>query len=171
MCSSDLEGQPGIAPMNWRSSAFGARYRVNGAIDNRISFNSPVVVPLNRNLYGDGDAANADSASASLFMQQAIGKRLFVEVAGKFEHQFLVNWEGMTGTDGTVRVDGNAQLPDGRQNPFAGKPYVETSAPFWVTRPTDDAQGRAMASYELDLENARVFGRRLGTVKIGRAHV
>ncbi|MDP3072232.1 MAG: TonB-dependent receptor plug domain-containing protein [Opitutaceae bacterium] len=162
-----VEGQSAIAPMNWRSSAYGARQRVAGAINNRVSFNRAVVVPLNRNLGGDGDAADIDAHNVSLFLQQAVGRKLFFEVAGKFEHQFLYNFEGMSGTDNTVRVDGNAQLPNGQPNPMAGQPYVETSAAFWVTRPTDNAQGRVTASYEIDLNRHRVFQRRLGTLSFG----
>lgn len=162
-----VEGQIAIAPMNWRSSAYGARYRVNGTINNRVSFNTAAVVPLKINLYGDGDAADSDASNASIFLQQAIGRKLFIEVAGKFEHQFLYNFEGMTGTDGTVRVDSNSQLPNGQPNPMAGKPYVETSAAYWMTRPTDDAQGRVTASYEVDLNRFRLLNRRFGALTFG----
>ena len=162
-----VEGQPTIAPMNWRSAALGTRYRVNGAINNRVSFARDAVVPLKVNLGGDGDSTKLDASNASLFVQQAVGRKLFVEVAGKFEHQFLRSFEGMSGTDDTVRVDANSQLPNGQPNPMAGKPYVETSAAFWVTRPSDNAQGRVTASYELDLNQHRLFNRRLGTLTFG----
>ncbi len=162
-----IEGQSAIAPMNWRSSALGTRYRVNGALNNRVSFARASVVPLNVNLGGDGDSTKLDSSNTSLFIQQAVGRKLFIEVAGKFEHQFLRSFEGMSGTDNTVRVDANAQLPNGLPNPMVGKPYVETSAAFWVVRPTDNAQGRATASYEVDLNERRVFNRRLGTLTFG----
>lgn len=162
-----VEGQSAIAPMNWRSGALGTRYRVNGALNNRVSFSRPAVIPLNVNLGGDGDSTKLDSSNASLFVQHAVGRKLFIEVAGKFEHQFLRSFEGMSGTDNTVRVDANGQLPNGQPNPMAGKPYVETSAAFWVVRPTDDAQGRVTASYEFDLNGRRVFHRRLGTLTLG----
>jgi outer membrane receptor protein involved in Fe transport len=162
-----VEGNPAIAPMNWRSSAVGSRNRVNGALNNRSSFATARVVPLQRNLAGDGDAADIDASNASLFIQQAVGRKLFIEVAGKFEHQFLYNFEGAGGTDLTVRVDANSQLPDGRPNPMAGQPYVESGAAFWVARPTDNAQARAMASYEIDLNTHRLFARKLGTVNLG----
>ncbi len=159
-----VEGQPSIAPLNWRSSALGTRYRVNGALNNRVSFARDSAVPLNVNLGGGGDQVDLDASNASLFVQQAVGRKIFIEVAGKFEHQFLRNFEGMSGTDNTVRVDANSQLPNGQPNPMVGKPYVETSAAFWVTRPSDNAQGRITASYELDLNQHRVFNRRLGTL-------
>jgi outer membrane receptor protein involved in Fe transport len=162
-----VEGQPVITPMNWRSSALGTRYRVNGALNNRVSFARDSVVPLNVNLGGGGDTVELDASNASLFVQQAVGRQLFIEVAGKFEHQFLRNFEGMTGTDTTVRVDANSQLPNGQPNPMAGKPYVETSAAFWVTRPSDNAQGRITASYVVDLNQHRLFNRRLGTLTFG----
>jgi len=162
-----VEGQPTIAPMNWRSAALGTRYRVNGALNNRVSFARDSVVPLNVNLGGNGDSTKLDAHNASLFIQQAVGRKLFVEVAGKFEHQFLRSFEGMSGTDNTVRVDANSQLPNGQPNPMAGKPYVETSAAFWVVRPSDNAQGRVTASYEIDLNQHRVFNRRLGTLTFG----
>ena len=160
-------GQSAIAPMNWRSSALGTRFRVNGALDNRVSYARASVVPLNINLGGDGDSTKIDASNASLFIQQAVGRKLFIEVAGKFEHQFLRSFEGMSGTDDAVKVDANAQLPNGQPNPMVGKPYVETSAAFGITRPTDDAQGRFTASYEVDLNQRRVFGRRLGTLTFG----
>ena len=162
-----VEGQPVITPMNWRSSALGTRYRVNGALNNRVSFARDSVVPLNVNLGGGGDTVELDASNASLFVQQAVGRQLFIEVAGKFEHQFLRNFEGMTGTDTTVRVDANSQLPNGQPNPMAGKPYVETSAAFWVTRPSDNAQGRITASYVVDLNQHRLFNRSLGTLTFG----
>ena len=162
-----VEGQPTIAPLNWRSAALGTRYRVNGALNNRVSFARDAVVPLNVNLGGGGDSTKLDASNASLFVQQAVGRKLFVEVAGKFEHQFIRSFEGMSGTDNTVRVDANSQLPNGQPNPMAGKPYVETSAAFWVVRPTDNAQGRVTASYEIDLNQHRVFNRRLGTLTFG----
>ncbi len=162
-----VEGQSVIAPMNWRASAIGTRYRVNGALNNRVSFAREAVVPLNRNLGGDGDSTALDSSNASIFIQQAIGRKLFIEVAGKFEHQYLDSFEGMSGTDNTVRVDANAQLPNGQPNSMVGKPYVETSAAFWVKRPTDDAQGRITASYEVDLNQRRILNRRLGTLTFG----
>jgi hypothetical protein len=162
-----VEGQSAITPMNWRSSALGTRFRVNGALNNRVSYARASVVPLNINLGGDGDSTKLDSHNASLFIQQAVGRKLFIEVAGKFEHQFLRSFEGMSGTDNAVRVDANAQLPNGQPNPRAGKPYVETSAAFWVTRPTDDAQGRITASYEIDLTQRRLFDRQLGKLTFG----
>ena len=162
-----VEGQPTIAPLNWRSAALGTRYRVNGALSNRVSFARDSVVPLKVNLGGGGDQVDLDASNASLFVQQAVGRKLFIEVAGKFEHQFLRNFEGMSGTDNTVRVDANSQLPNGQPNPMVGKPYVETSNSFWVTRPSDNAQGRVTASYELDLNQHRLFNRRLGTLTFG----
>ena len=162
-----VEGQPAIAPQNWRSSAVGARVRVNGALNNRRSFAAASVVPLNLNLGGGGDRVEIDASNASLFVQQAIGKSLFIEIAGKFEHQFLYDFEGINGTDATVRVDANGQLPNGQPNPMVGKPYVETGAPFWISRPTDIAQGRTTASYVVDLNRRRLFNRRLGTLTFG----
>ncbi|MEI8088169.1 MAG: TonB-dependent receptor plug domain-containing protein [Opitutaceae bacterium] len=162
-----VEGQPAIAPLNWRSSAIGTRYRVNGALNNRVSFARASVVPLNVNLGGDGDSTKLDSSNASLFIQQAIGQKLFIEVAGKVEHQFLYSFEGMSGTDNAVRVDANAQLPNGQPNPLVGKPYVETSAAFWTSRATDNAQGRVTASYEVDLNRLSIFNRRLGLLTFG----
>ncbi len=162
-----IQGQSAIAPMDWKSSALGTRYRVNGALDNRVSFSGPAVIPLNRNLGGDGDTTDVDASNASIFLQQAVGRKLFIEVAGKFEHQFLRSFEGMSGTDNTVRVDANAQLPNGQPNPMAGQPYVETGAAFWTTRPTNDAQGRATASYEIDLNRFHFLNRRLGTINLG----
>ena len=162
-----VEGQTAIAPMNWRAAALGSRYRVNGALNNRISFDRESVVPLNINLGGEGDAVKLDSSNVSLFVQQAIGRKLFIEVAGKFEHQFLYNFEGMSGLDNVVKVDANAQLPNGQPNPMVGQPYVETSAAYYTARPTDNAQGRITGSYEIDLNQRRVFGRRLGLITLG----
>jgi outer membrane receptor protein involved in Fe transport len=161
-----VEGQPQMAPMNWLSSAFGARARVNNVFSNRTSFSAPVVVPLNTNLTGAGDHADADASNVSLFVQQAVGRRFFFEVAGKFEHQYLLNFEGPSGTENAVKVDANAQLPDGRPNPMVGKPYVESNLAFWVKRPTDTAQGRFTASYEIDLNHLRIAGRPLGRISL-----
>lgn len=162
-----VDGQPQITSMDWRSSAVGTRARVNTVLNNRLSFSAPVVVPLNTNLSGTGDAANIDASNVSLFVQQAVGRRLFLEVAGKFEHQFLYNFEGPSGLENVVKVDANSQLPSGQPNPMAGKPYIETNRAFWVTRPTDDAQARFTASYDLDLNHLKFAGRRLGRLSLG----
>lgn len=161
-----IEGQPQLSPLNWRSSAFGARPRINNVYSSRVSFSAPLVVPLNTNLTGAGDRADIDASNASVFIQQAVGRRLHFEVAGKFEHQYLLNFEGPTGLDNTVRVDANAQLPNGQPNPMVGQPYVESNRAFWVKRATDDAQGRFTASYEIDLNHLRLAGRPLGRVSL-----
>ena len=162
-----VEGQSAIAPMNWRSAALGTRYRVNNVLNSRVSYARASIVPLNVNLGGDGDSTKLDVHNASLFIQQAVGRNLFIEVAGKVEHQFLRSFEGMSGTDNAVRVDANAQLPNGQPNPMVGKPYVETSAAFGITRPSDNAQARATASYEIDLNQWHLFDLQLGKLTFG----
>ena len=159
-----ISGQSAIAPTDWSNSAFSSNWVVNGANALRVSFKGSPVVPLNTNILGNGDQVNVDSSNATLLIQQTFWKKLSIEVAGKFEHQYLYNFQGATGTDTTVRIDPNAQLPNGQPNPYVGRPYVDTSGAFYISRPTNDAQARATASYELDLNRWKVFGRNLGTL-------
>ena len=72
-----VEGQSAVAPANWRASALGTRFRVNGALNNRVSYARASVVPLNVNLGGDGDSTKLDSSNASLFVQHSVGRHLF----------------------------------------------------------------------------------------------
>jgi hypothetical protein len=119
-------------------------------------------VPFNVNISGDGDDVAVDAKSASLFVQQAVDKRLFLELAGKYGFRYSYNFEGLGAIDNAVYVDANGQLPNGQPNPNVGVPYLETVNAFRVKNWTETAQGRLTASYEADLGRWRPWGRSLG---------
>lgn len=162
-----VEGQPALPPMDWSSSALGAIYRVNGANNARTSFSRPDIVPLKTNIAGEASPVQRDSSSASLFLQQSIGRKLFIEVAGSYEHLFLRNLDALTFAANAIKVDANERLPNGAPNPNVRMPYVETVAQFYIESPYDTAQARAAVSYEAELGRALLFGRKLGVLRLG----
>jgi len=162
-----VEGQPAIAPMDWSSSALGAIYRVNGANNARTSFSNPAIVPLKTNVAGESSPVKKNSTSASLFLQQSIGRKLSFEVAGAYEHLFLYNLDALTFAANSIKVDANERLPNGATNPNVRMPFVETASQFYIESPSDIAQARAAVLYETDLGPARLFGRKLGVLRLG----
>ncbi len=159
---------PGMGVMNWGAMAYGARPSVRGARVRTVSYGmgSPnLIVPLDVNIVGNADLMKYDNANYSIIFQQRLAPNLFLEIAGRHDHSYRFNRE-MDGNNVAIRVDPNAQLPDGRPNPHVGQPYVDVR-PTEQHIPTDVDQLRATISYEKNLNHIKVFNRGLGRLSLG----
>lgn len=154
---------PGIGLMNWSKMGHGARPLVAGARDGQVSYGADTpnrIVPLDTYIVGDGDHVYYDTRIYSLFVQQKLARGLYLKVAGQYETARRENFES-DGQDDAIKVDPNAQLPDGTANPHVGQPYVDAS-PRRVELDTSETQFRTTLSYEKDFRDTKLFGRGLG---------
>ncbi|MBI5690516.1 MAG: TonB-dependent receptor [Verrucomicrobia bacterium] len=154
--------------MNWGAMAYGGRLTVRGARVRTVSFgaSSPnLIVPLDTNIVGNGDLMTYDNENYSVIFQQRLARNLYLEVAGKHDHNYRFNRE-MDGNNVAIKVDPNAQLPDGTPNPNVGQAFVDVR-PTEQHIPTDSNQLRATLSYEVSLNALRVFNRGLGRLSLG----
>jgi outer membrane receptor protein involved in Fe transport len=159
---------PGMGVMNWGAMAYGARPSVRGARVRTVSYGmgSPnLIVPLDTNIVGNADLMTYDNENYSILFQQRLAPSLYLEIAGRHDHNYRENRE-MDGNNVAIRVDPNAQLPDGRPNPNVGQAYVDVR-PTEQHIPTDVNQLRATLSYEKSLNDIKVFNRGLGRISLG----
>jgi len=158
----------GMGVMNWGAMAYGARPTVRGARVRTVSYgvSSPnLVVPLDTNIVGNADLMEYHNENYSVIFQQRLANNLFLELAGKHDHSYRFNRE-MDSNNVAIKVDPNAQLPDGTPNPNLGRTFVDVR-PTEQHIPTDVNQLRATLSYEKDLSHLRVFNRKLGRISLG----
>ena len=159
---------PGQGVTNWGAMAYGGRPLVRTARVSTISYGvgSPnQIVPLDTNIVGNGDLMELHNENYGVFFQQRLASNLYLEIAGKHDHNFRFNRE----TDGNrvaIKVDPNAQLPDGSPNPNVGKAFVDVR-PSEQHIATDVNQLRATLSYEKSLSHLKVFNRGLGRFSLG----
>lgn len=159
---------PGQGVMNWGAMAYGGRPTVRGARVRTISYGvgSPnQIVPLDTNIVGNGDLMEYHNENYSIFFQQRLASNLYLEIAGKHDHNYRFNRE-TDGNNVAIKVDPNAQLPDGTPNPNVGKAFVDVR-PTEQHIPTDVNQLRATLSYEKSLNDLKVFNRGLGRFSLG----
>ena len=159
---------PGQGVTNWGAMAYGGRPTVRGARVRTISYGvgSPnQIVPLDTNIVGNGDLMEYHNENYSLFFQQRLANNLYLEIAGKHDHSYRFNRE-TDGNNVAIKVDPNAQLPDGTLNPNVGKAFVDIR-PTEQHIPTDVNQLRATLSYEKSLSHLKVFNRGLGRFSLG----
>ena len=159
---------PGQGVTNWGAMAYGGRPTVRGARVRTISYGvgSPnLIVPLDTNIVGNGDLMEYHNENYSVFFQQRLASNLFLEIAGKHDHNYRFNRE-TDGNNVAIKVDPNAQLPDGTPNPNVGKAFVDIR-PTEQHIPTDVNQLRATLSYEKSLSDLKVFNRGLGRFSLG----
>ena len=76
---------------------------------------------VDTNIVGNADLMNYDNDNYSILFQQRLAPSLYLEIAARHDHNYRFNRE-MDGNNVAIRVDPNAQLPDGRPNPFQPKP-------------------------------------------------
>ncbi len=157
---------PGVGAADWGAMSYGARPLILNARTASYGYGagSPnPIVPLNTNLLGDSDRVRYFTNNASLVVQQRLARNLYLELGYQHEHTYRTNLE--PGDEAAIRVDTNAQLPNGTPNPNAGRPYIEMT-PSEQSIPTDINQFRATVSYEQDLRRLKLFGRGLGTFTV-----
>ncbi|WP_414660677.1 TonB-dependent siderophore receptor [Horticoccus sp. 23ND18S-11] len=159
---------PGQGVMNWGAMAYGARPIVRTARVRTISYGvgSPnQIVPLDTNIVGNGDLMEYHNENYAVFFQQRLANNLYLEIAGKHDHNYRFNRE-TDGNNVAIKVDPNAQLPDGTPNPNVGKAFVDVR-PTEQHIPTDVNQLRATLSYEKSLSHIKVLKRGLGRFSLG----
>lgn len=128
-----------------------------------ISFNeSNAIVPLNRNIFLDGNRIDLNYQSKSVFVEQNIVRNLDLELAwNEFTSDYIFFTKGYS-SQARILVDANAFLPDRTPNPYAGMPYVETgnngSSSSRETGSLEQYRNRrATLSYALDLDKKKIF--------------
>jgi iron complex outermembrane receptor protein len=159
---------PGQGVMNWGAMAYGARLSVRGGRVRTVSYglDSPNrIVPLDTNIVGNADLMTYRNENYSVIFQQRLAPNLHLEIAGKHDRNYRENRE-MDGNNVALKVDPNAQLPDGTPNPNVGQAFIDVR-PTEQHIPTDVNQLRATLSYERSLNHLRVFNRGLGRVSLG----
>lgn len=138
---------PGMGVMNWGAMAYGGRLSVRGARVRTVSYGlgSPnPIVPLDTNIVGNGDLMEYHNENYSIIFQQRLAPSVYLEIAGKHDHNYRENRE-MDGNNVAIKVDPNAQLPDGTPNPNVGQAFVDVR-PTLQRIPTDINQLRATLS-------------------------
>ncbi len=156
----------GIGAMDWGRMGYGARplnrtTRTTATMSHSFGQGTPNrVLPLDRYWAGDADHVDFDNENYTLLYQHKLADGLHLEVGGKHDHGYRENFDG-NGFGFSIQIDPNAQLPNGRPNPNVGLPYNE-QAPKWEKSGSDVNQLRATLSYEKDLRQVKLFGRRLG---------
>jgi outer membrane receptor protein involved in Fe transport len=156
---------PGVGAMDWGRMGYGARPLNRGARTTAtmsLSYGPGTpnrVLPLDRYWAGDADHVNFDNENYTVIYQHKLADGLFLEIGGKHDHGYRENFDG-NGFGFSIQVDPNAQLPNGRPNPYVGVPYNE-QAPKWEKSGNDVNQLRATLSYERDFRHVKLFRRGL----------
>ena len=159
---------PGMGVMNWGAMAYGGRLTVRGARVGTVSYGmgSPnLIVPLDTDIVGNGDLMEYHNENYSVIFQQRLAHNLYLEIAGQHDHDYRFNRE-TNGNTVAIKVDPNAQLPDGTPNPNVGQAFVDVR-PSEQHIPTDVNQLRATLSYEKSFNDLKVFNRGLGRISLG----
>lgn len=154
----------GVGAMDWSRMALGARPLVRGARENQVSFGNGSryhVVPLDTYVVGDGDRVHYDTKNVSLIVQQRLAEGVNLEIGGRTDWLYRENFESPAAENLAIKVDANAQLPNGAPNPNVGLPYTEQN-PLWTKIRTQINQVRATLSYEKNLSRVRLLNRGLG---------
>jgi outer membrane receptor for ferric coprogen and ferric-rhodotorulic acid len=133
--------------VNW--TGFGATAGTGYQLDTqRPAYLAPSVPVLPYRGYnirlGDGGDTELDYRTVAGFVEQQVGDRLFLEVAGSFARQqrsqFQLATEGLS-------VDINRNLPGGAANPNFGKRYTETGQVSFTRQRNTLYETRATAAY------------------------
>ncbi|MBI5690730.1 MAG: TonB-dependent receptor [Verrucomicrobia bacterium] len=93
---------------------------------------------------GDGNDVEMNYRTAALFVEQKVGDRLFLEVAGNFARQKREQYQ--LAAEG-VSIDVNRNLPSGATNPNFGRRYTETGQFSFTTQQNTLYEARATAAY------------------------
>ncbi|MFM9091940.1 MAG: hypothetical protein ACKOUK_09410, partial [Verrucomicrobiota bacterium] len=141
-------------------TTFANGFAVNGA--NFRSLVAPAIYPTFASNFGSTAFRLTDYAVSSVFLEQQLGRDLFVEAAANFVHNDLTAVNGFVGQNTYIHADPNRQLPDGRPNPNVGLLYGESQATI-IDAPNRAENFRVMASYTLDFGRDRTgWWRHLG---------
>lgn len=130
-------------------------------LDN-VSFSEEnAIVPLNANVLGGYNRNNLKYDVKSVFLEQNLWRDLDLELAwNEFESDYLFNMLSVGSAATRIYVDANVFMPDGRPNPYAGMPYVETGNNVGTKKVGElirSTTKRATLSYKLDLDKYKIF--------------
>jgi hypothetical protein len=173
-----IENDPTLPVMDWRgmarSSQWGNMYtgtatytpgvmlNADRDILNNVSFYpSTAIVPLNLNLFGDSNRNDLNYQRKSVTIEQQILQDLDLELAwNEFTSDYLFKVHGYSNA-AKLFADPNVYLPDGRPNPYAGLPFLDTGNGGNSMRETGSLDKyltkRATLSYRLDLDDKKIF--------------
>ncbi len=112
-----------------------------------------------RGLSGVANTSDHDYYNYSVFLEQKIGDRFYVELAFKDEKEDRDVVTNINHGDIEPAIDIAQRLPDGSPNPHFGEYYLE-SRPMWQPFFKQFTTARATVSYELDFEK-KWMGRHL----------
>lgn len=163
--------------MDWRGMARGAQWSntalqgnpgsgmiiaADRSVMDNISFTEAnTLVPLNANVLGDNNRNDLNYQVKSVFIEQNILRDLDLELAwNEFTSDYLFKIHAYS-NNAKIFVDPNVFLPDGRNNPYVGMPYIETGTGGNGMRETGSLDKyinrRATLSYRLDLDRHKIF--------------
>ncbi|MBL9200851.1 MAG: TonB-dependent receptor plug domain-containing protein [Opitutaceae bacterium] len=140
----------GVGPISW----FGGRLTNSGPVspalnNNTIAITDWSLVPREATLTGPGFTGDYYYYNTGLFVEQRIGD-LALEAAWNEQSEQREQFRPQVFNDVALRGDPNAQLPDGRRNPGAGKYYTDGQLQVDY-RDQVRTDWRFTGSYSLDL--------------------
>lgn len=162
-----IAGQPEIPVLDWRNMAQSERFEIPGHPDiNQIRSTGFTDKTAywdydEVQLHGKSREREMDWQDFTIFLtQELFVPELQVELAyNRIETDYLL---AHTFGQFALEMDANELLPDGNPNPNFGVPYVQ-SGRSQVTAERNTAETlRATVSYELDLNDRKIFGIGLG---------
>lgn len=142
-----LSGNGPISLFNSRVAAVGVRSPAN--TNNTVAVTDQRILPRSANVSGPGYTSNFRNYSAAVFLEQRIGD-LSIEVATSKQYEKRKTTRPQGFNEVAMKVDVNAQLPNGTRNPDVGK-YFTDGQMQWEIRDRPVRDYRVTASYELDL--------------------
>lgn len=99
--------------------------------------------------------------------RQMLGLQIgwFHEHAQRYNRN-LIGTTDVGGLTGVLFVDVNEKLPDGRANPYFGRPYIGVAEPYSSSEPVTRDTVRAQLAYRLDFTGNRGWSKWLGLHQI-----
>jgi iron complex outermembrane receptor protein len=148
-----------------RSFGYGRRTYVNGVLE-RVSVADSRLLPLETYTGGFGQVNRTDFETTMVRVQQRLLPGLHAELAARREITDGRD-HGMLGSnEQAVYIDPNPILANGQPNPFVGQPYIESSTNRVTLSDNEDEAWRFSVVYDRALPDYRIFGRKLGRVRL-----
>ena len=137
----------GLGVVDWTGfgQTAGTGYQLDVYRPAYLPASTPVVPYRGYNVrIGDGADVEMEYSTLAAFVEQQVGDKLFLEVAGNFARQLRTQFQ--LATEGLL-ADVNRNLPGGAVNPNFGKRYTE-AGPFSFTKQQNTLyEARATAAY------------------------
>ncbi|MBI5690283.1 MAG: TonB-dependent receptor plug domain-containing protein [Verrucomicrobia bacterium] len=146
----------GLGPISW----FGGRLTNAGVTspalgNNTVAITDESVLPRAAALSGPGFTGDYYYYNYGLFVEQRVGN-LALEAAFNRQSEQREQFRPQVFNDVALRGDPNAQLPDGRPNPNAGKLYTDGQLQVDLRNQVRDDY-RVTGSYSLDLRKTHAW--------------